>query len=265
MTKRKGKRRRSRANQQTKIKRKRSNKKITVIPPRAITKRSLTDLAKQINAEHLKIVSALRTGLRHAITAGSLLIAAKTKLKHGQWLPWLRAKCQISERTAQLYMQLADHAPEIESKCEIVADLTVREAIALIAKTDESEAESLAQQQPDASEADNNTPAAVTAAPASDQINQPRTVLDVHQDARPAREMSDNAKWRYNLNQAGHYLLHIPHTPITSYLHRDVRYTAEQWDEIAEFLKKLGAAMRNTVAALDAAMEEDKTLAGGRE
>ena len=42
-------------------------------------------------------------------------------------------------------------------------------------------------------------------------------------------------------------------------------YTADQWDVIAEFLKNLAAAMRNTVAALDDAIEENKTLAGGRE
>jgi hypothetical protein len=40
--------------------------------------------------------------------------------------------------------------------------------------------------------------------------------------------------------------------------------TAEQWDVIAEFLKKLAAAMRNTVAALDEVTEEEKTLASGR-
>jgi hypothetical protein len=74
-----------------------------------------------------------------------------------------------------------------------------------------------------------------------------------HQDDRPAREMTDDAKWRVNLNQGGNYLRHIPHTPITMYLHPDVHYTAEQWDQIAEFLKNLAAAMRNTVAALDEA------------
>jgi hypothetical protein len=51
---------------------------------------------------------------------------------------------------------------------------------------------------------------------------------------------------------------------VTSFRRRLIRYTAEQWDVIAEFLKKLAAAMRNTVAALDEAIEENKTLAGGR-
>jgi hypothetical protein len=94
-----------------------------------------------------------------------------------------------------------------------------------------------------------------TAPPATDQIkpDKPRAVVDVHQGDRPAREMNDDERWRLNLNQAGHCLLHIPHTPITTYLHPDVHYTAEQWDQIAEFLNNLAAAMRNTVAALDEA------------
>jgi hypothetical protein len=77
----------------------------------------------------------------------------------------------------------------------------------------------------------------------------------LHQDDQPAPEMTDDAKWRFNLNQAGHCLLHIPRTPITTYLHPDVHYTAEQWDQIAEFLKKLAAAMRNAVAALAEAVK----------
>ena len=97
------------------------------------------------------------------------------------------------------------------------------------------------------------------------------TASEVHHDqprvehmGRVSQPMSDDAKWRFNLNQGGHCLLHIPHTPITPYLHPDVPYTADQWDVIAEFLKNLAAAMRNTVAALDEAIEENKTLAGGR-
>jgi len=45
---------------------------------------------------------ALKNSVRHAIAAGTLLIEAKDKLGHGQWLPWLRDHCTISERTAQL-------------------------------------------------------------------------------------------------------------------------------------------------------------------
>ena len=47
--------------------------------------------------------------MRHAIEAGALLLEAKEQLKHGQWLPWLKDHCTISERTAQLYMRTAPY------------------------------------------------------------------------------------------------------------------------------------------------------------
>ena len=49
----------------------------------------------------------MQRGCEHAINAGRLLIEAKAQLAHGQWLPWLEDHCQVSERTAQAYMQCA--------------------------------------------------------------------------------------------------------------------------------------------------------------
>ncbi len=100
---------------------------------------SLVDLAHRINAEHTEIGRALKAGIEHAIVAGELLIEAKRQLKHGQWLPWLREHCQISERTASLYMRLARHKVELEAKSATVADLTVNDAIALLAPPTEQD------------------------------------------------------------------------------------------------------------------------------
>jgi hypothetical protein len=50
---------------------------------------------------------ALRRSIENGIAAGELLIEAKAQLRHGQWLPWLQDNCNLSERTAQLYMRLA--------------------------------------------------------------------------------------------------------------------------------------------------------------
>jgi hypothetical protein len=60
------------------------------------------------------------------------LIKAKDQLGHGEWLPWLGDHCQVPERTAQLYMRLARHAPELERKSATVADLSLREAAGLL-------------------------------------------------------------------------------------------------------------------------------------
>jgi hypothetical protein len=65
--------------------------------------------------------------------AGDLLIEAKGKVKHGQWLPWLAEHCSIAERTAQLYMRLARSRPDLESNPQALADLTVEGAAKMLA------------------------------------------------------------------------------------------------------------------------------------
>jgi hypothetical protein len=94
---------------------------------------SLPDLASRIRAEHEAVSAALSESVRHAIAAGELLIEAKEKLQHGQWLPWLKDRCTISERTAQLYMRVARNRAEIEAQMRNgVADLSLNEAAALL-------------------------------------------------------------------------------------------------------------------------------------
>ena len=77
---------------------------------------------------------ALKDSVRHAIEAGSLLLEAKEQLKHGQWLPWLRDHCIMSERTTQLYMRCAKSRETIEKQIRNgVADLSLNEAAAMLA------------------------------------------------------------------------------------------------------------------------------------
>jgi hypothetical protein len=89
-------------------------------------------LAARIRQEHEACILAVQRGCEHAIEAGRLLIKAKDQLKHGQWLPWLRGHCQISGRTAQLYMQLARLAPNAQH----VADLSLRRAMLQLRRDD---------------------------------------------------------------------------------------------------------------------------------
>jgi DUF3102 family protein len=99
---------------------------------------SLADLAARIKIEHTAVSAALKDSVRHAITAGELLIEAKDQVQHGYWLPWLKDHCTISERTAQLYMRVAKNRAAIEMRManpQCVADLTLNEAAALLMLT----------------------------------------------------------------------------------------------------------------------------------
>jgi hypothetical protein len=51
----------------------------------------LARLARRINAAHAAAERSFRAGLERARAAGALLAAAKARLGHGEWLPWLRA------------------------------------------------------------------------------------------------------------------------------------------------------------------------------
>src|SRR5262249_46840075 len=104
---------------------------------------SLADLAARIRAEHEQVVVALARGIKHAINAGELLLEAKAQIKHGQWLSWLSEHCAVSERTAQLYMRIAQRRAELEAKAQGLADLTLEGAARLLAKSGESNIETV--------------------------------------------------------------------------------------------------------------------------
>jgi hypothetical protein len=93
----------------------------------------LDELAQRIKKEHRNVARALHRGFIHACTAGELLIQAKGRAGYGKWLPWLRDQCNISVRTASLYMKLAKNRNGIESQIgNAVADLTLRGAMKLL-------------------------------------------------------------------------------------------------------------------------------------
>jgi Protein of unknown function (DUF3102) len=95
----------------------------------------LETLADEIRQAHRQVRSALSESLAHAIAAGQLLIEAKKATKYGNWLGWLEEKCELAERTAQMYMRIARQAPQLlRQDPQRFADLTVRSAGALLAK-----------------------------------------------------------------------------------------------------------------------------------
>jgi hypothetical protein len=95
---------------------------------------SLADLARAAVQEHEACESTQRASVGHARKAGLVLLEAKKRVGHGKFLPWLRANVPFAERTAQAYMRLARHWPKVEGKAQRVADLSFREALALIGR-----------------------------------------------------------------------------------------------------------------------------------
>jgi hypothetical protein len=91
-----------------------------------------SELSARINDAHEKVKQALWRGAEHAIEAGGLLLQAKATVRHGNWLEWVGTNCKFSERTAQLYMLLAEETPRLETKTQRIADLTVNDAIKLL-------------------------------------------------------------------------------------------------------------------------------------
>jgi hypothetical protein len=99
-----------------------------VIPPGTL---SLPELANAVNSEHAQLKECVIKGAQHAVKAGELLWQAKRKAGHGRWLEWLAENCEFSERTAQLYMKLADALPQLANP-QRIADLSLTGAIKMI-------------------------------------------------------------------------------------------------------------------------------------
>ena len=122
----------------------------------------LTTLAEQINQEHLEAGAAISQSLQHARRAGELLIQAKAQVGHGEWGGWLEKHFHGSARTAQSYMRVASRFGELEQKTQRVADLPLREALALLAEPQEAEPQreepAEFQSEPDAGSADPRGP-----------------------------------------------------------------------------------------------------------
>ena len=89
----------------------------------------LDSLVERIEAEHAAVGAALRGALAHAIACGEHLIEAKRRVKHGEWLPWIEARCKVPARTASHYMALARRKKLLTDHNGNVLPISVREAV----------------------------------------------------------------------------------------------------------------------------------------
>lgn len=71
----------------------------------------LADKAALINSEHAKASKHADRAVEHARRAGELLLEVKSHLPHGEWILWLTANCEVSDRQAQRYMRAARGLP----------------------------------------------------------------------------------------------------------------------------------------------------------
>jgi mannose/cellobiose epimerase-like protein (N-acyl-D-glucosamine 2-epimerase family) len=92
---------------------------------------SLSELVARVNDEHRQLKECVIKGAQHAVKAGELLWEAKRKAGHGRWLEWISENCEFSERTAQLYMNLATALPQVANP-QRIADLSLTGAIKMI-------------------------------------------------------------------------------------------------------------------------------------
>ena len=77
-----------------------------------------------------------RLTVEHAIRCGRALLAAKSKVKHGEWLDWLKDHFNYSQPMASRYMDIANY-----SRANNLAEATsVRDALRLIAESPEKQA-----------------------------------------------------------------------------------------------------------------------------
>ncbi len=90
----------------------------------------LETLATEIQ-EHFELGErAYGTALEHARAIGERLVAAKDVAGHGNWKPWVEAKCRFSMDTAERFMKI--HREWNLLKSATVRILGVRDAVAYI-------------------------------------------------------------------------------------------------------------------------------------
>jgi hypothetical protein len=77
----------------------------------------LKELAKVANEAHRDCKAAFQDSVKKAKTAGEALQKVRDSLDYGEWGRWLKTNCpDISERTAQAYMQVARNWTKVTSK-----------------------------------------------------------------------------------------------------------------------------------------------------
>ena len=96
----------------------------------------LDAIADRANDAHRHARAAAAQAVEYATEAGRALQEAKLSIGHGGWLDWLNRNVEFSDRTARLYMRMAETVPTLsEPNRQRVADMSLREAAKAISST----------------------------------------------------------------------------------------------------------------------------------
>jgi hypothetical protein len=108
----------------------------TTTPP-SFPKTSVA-LGTEISDCEREIGKCNRRALRFALRAGELLIEAKRRVGHGEWLSWLAKYTDLEGRRAQRYMQLARDGSRLDAiEPNWRSSLSITEALDLLASLKE--------------------------------------------------------------------------------------------------------------------------------
>ena len=100
---------------------------------------ALVQYSSGINEEHRLAFRCARDAVEHAKAAGELLLQAKQEIKHGEWISWLEANCEVSPRVAQSYMRIAENWTAIQASGDTPHGLTIDAALKAIPKPEKPE------------------------------------------------------------------------------------------------------------------------------
>jgi Protein of unknown function (DUF3102) len=96
----------------------RPHKVLTVVPVRV-----LVDRAIAINQYHNNAAAAYAQASFYAVMCGMELMAARTAMAHGEWLPWVEKNCEFEKTAAYKYMMIAEKAlPLIQKHYPVLGD-----------------------------------------------------------------------------------------------------------------------------------------------
>ncbi len=200
---------------------------------------ALVDLAGRINTEHKAVCEAAMTATQHAIKCGVLLTEAKSGLPHGQWLPWLKENCELSERTTQAYMRLARRCEELGGEeAQRVADLPVRQAMVAIADHQAEQIPNILNRDKPASEEE-------IWAWATRQVNGPFNRFDFDDEGKGwLKEIGSKLLRQVGAPAVVSWCLNLKTQDIPM-------LRLVPWDELSEALGKLAPVAKGNIANLD--------------